>query len=280
MNPSSVAIRAGLERGWIELRQPLTNAPELLGWLWPSIVALVVLFFLKGSTVPGGDISVGAYGIPGLLGFNVFMTGMLGFSVALITERDDGTLLRMKAIPNAMLGYYVGKVLSQAGMTAAVMLVVLVPAAFLFDGLALTLPSLLTLVWVLALGLTAVLPFGAIVGVMFKTVQTLSLVSMLVLALTGISGAFYPLGALPDWLQWIAQAFPLYWLGLGMRSALLPGEMASAEIGGSWRQLETIVVLGLWALVGFVLAPIVLRRMARRESGSSLSGASVESQRS
>ena len=55
-----------------------------------------------------------------------------------------------------------------------------------------------------------------------------------------------------------------------MRSALLPDELAAVEIGHSWRHLETLGVLGAWAVVGLVLAPIVLRRMARRESGSSV----------
>ena len=64
--------------------------------------------------------------------------------------------------------------------------------------------------------------------------------------------------------------FPIYWLGLGMRSALLPDSLVSVEIGDSWRHLETIGVLGVWAVAGLILAPIVLRRMARRESGSSV----------
>jgi DNA-binding XRE family transcriptional regulator len=68
----------------------------------------------------------------------------------------------------------------------------------------------------------------------------------------------------------LAQFFPVYWLGLGMRSALLPDALASVEIGQSWRQLETLGVLGAWAVAGLVLAPIILRRMARRESGSSV----------
>ena len=58
--------------------------------------------------------------------------------------------------------------------------------------------------------------------------------------------------------------FPIYWLGLGMRSALLPDELAAVEIGESWRHLEMVGVLGAWAIVGLVVAPIVLRRMARR----------------
>jgi ABC-2 type transport system permease protein len=87
---------------------------------------------------------------------------------------------------------------------------------------------------------------------------------------SGIAGIFYPITMWPQWLQWIAQAFPMYWLGLGMRSALLPSSAVAVEIGHSWRHLETVAVLGAWAVVGLVLAPIVLRRMARRESGSSV----------
>ena len=64
--------------------------------------------------------------------------------------------------------------------------------------------------------------------------------------------------------------FPLYWLGLGTRSALLPANLASVEIGHSWRHLATFGVLSAWAIAGLVLAPVVLRRMARRESGSNV----------
>ena len=88
-----------------------------------------------------------------------------------------------------------------------------------------------------------------------------------VMSLIAISSIFYPITSMPQWLQWAAQVFPVYWLGLGMRSALLPASAASVEIGDSWRHLETLGVLGAWALLGLPVAPIVLRRMARRESG-------------
>ena len=270
MSPANAALGIGLQRGLIEVRQILTNAAELLGWLWPSVVAVVVMYVLSGSTVPGTTFSLGSQAIPGILGMNVVVSGMMGLAAALTMEREDGTLLRMKAIPNGMIGYLVGKVVSQAGMTAAMLLIVLIPSSFLFDGLDLwSASSWLTLAWVLALGLVATLPNGAIVGSLFKNPQSLGFIMLPMMGIVGISGVFYPITALPTWIQWIAQVFPIYWLGLGMRSALLPDALAVAEIGGSWRSLETVAVLGAWAIVGLVGAPIVLRRMARRASGSS-----------
>jgi ABC-2 type transport system permease protein len=276
MNASVVATQAGLQRGWIELRQTLTNPSELLGWFWPSIIAIVVLYTLSGNAVPGTSFSVGTYAIPGVLGMNLIMGGMLAMSAALTMEREDGTLLRMKATPNGTLGYLIGKVISQAGMTVAMLLLVLIPASFLFEGMELhSLSSWLMLAWVLVLGLAATLPIGAIIGSWFASVQSLGFVTLLITGLIGISGVFYPLTAFPVWLQWIGQAFPIYWLGLGMRSALLPEAMAVAEVGGSWRHLETVGMLGVWVIMGFLGAPIVLRRMARRQSGSRVADGGV-----
>lgn len=274
MNASTVAVRAGFQRGWIEFRQIMTNAGDLVGWLWPWVIAIVVMYVLRDKTVPGTSFSLGSQAIPGLLAWNILHTGLMGMSVGLTMERDDGTLLRMKATPNGMIGYLIGKVVSQATLTVAVMFIILVPAAFLFDGLRLgSVSSWLTLAWVLMLGLVAMLPFGAILGSLFRNAGSLSIITLLIMGLVAISGVFYPINGFPEWLQWLGQAFPLYWLALGMRSALLPEAMSTVEIGQSWRHLETIGVLGVWAVVGFVLAPIVLRRMARRESGSSVAPA-------
>jgi ABC-2 type transport system permease protein len=39
--------------------------------------------------------------------------------------------------------------------------------------------------------------------------------------------------------------------------------MVAAEIGQSWRPGEMFAVLGVWEVIGFLLAPILLRRIAR-----------------
>jgi ABC-2 type transport system permease protein len=91
------------------------------------------------------------------------------------------------------------------------------------------------------------------------------------LVITGIvfvSGIFTPLATMATWVQILGQLTPTYWLGLGLRSTLLPEAAVAVEIDGSWRTGLTIAVLAAWAVVGLLLAPRLLRRMARRESGS------------
>jgi ABC-2 type transport system permease protein len=271
VNARVVAVRAGVRRGRIEFGHTMGNAGELMGWLWLPVVALVVMYAFGDGAVPGLDFPLGAQAVPGILAMSAVFSGLMGLAMTLTMDREDGTLLRAKATPNGVLAYVIGKVLGKAAMTVAVLVLILVPAMLLFDGLRPgRVSTWVTLVWVLVLGLLAVLPIGAIVGAVFGNTQSLGFVTLLIMGLVVVSGVFYPITALPGWAQWIGQAFPLYWLGLGLRSALLPDAVAAAEIGGSWRQLETVIALGAWAVVGLALASVVLRRMARRESGSSV----------
>ncbi|MBB4934289.1 ABC-2 type transport system permease protein [Lipingzhangella halophila] len=270
MNPKLHAVRFGLARGGLELRQTFTNVQDLWTYIFMPLVMLVVLTFMRGNTVPGTDFSMGAMALPSIAGMFVAF-GMVTAASALLIEREDGTLLRAKAIPDGMLGYLVGKLSTVTGMTLVSLLVFLVPALFLVDGVAVGgLGRWLQFTAVFVFGLLAVLPIGAVIGSLFSNPRNMGYVMLPVMGLVAISGIFYPVTQLPVFLQWIAQVFPIYWLGLGMRAALLPDAMAAVELGESWRHVETAGVLGVWIAAGLIVAPIVLRRMARRESGSAV----------
>lgn len=270
MNPTTTALRAGWSRGLIELRQSVTNAGDVLNhFFWPTLM-LVTLFFMRDVSFGESGFLLGTLVLPSILGMNAAMA-MVMMSQLLTADREDGTLLRAKATPNGMLTYLVGKIVSVSGGLVIDLAIFLIPALFIIPGLAVgSLGSWLTLIWVLALGLVATLPIGAVLGAMFTSARSQGLLTLPILGMIAISGVFYPITAMPEWLQWLAQAFPIYWLGLGMRSALLPDSAVTVEIGESWRHLETIGVLGAWAVLGLIVAPIVLRRMARRESGSTV----------
>ncbi|MEV0615368.1 ABC transporter permease [Nonomuraea sp. NPDC050404] len=264
---NATVLRAGWSRGLIELRQSFTNGAELFAhFLWPGLM-VATLFFIRDLSV--GALLLGALALPGILGMNA-ATGLISMSQQLTADREDGTLLRAKATPHGMPAYLIGKVISVSGGLLADLVIFLVPAVLLVEGLRIGPGSWPGLAWVLALGLVATLPIGAVLGAVFTTARAQGLVQLPFLALIGISGIFYPITALPEWLQWIAQVFPIYWMGLGMRSALLPDSAVAVEIGESWRHLETAGVLAAWAVFGLLVAPVVLRRMARGESGSTV----------
>jgi len=271
MNPVQHSVRMGVKRGWLETLQMMTNREDLFNtFIFPAIF-IVVMFFMRDAKLPGMEFSLGAATVPSVLGAGIVFSGMLGMAGVLAVEREDGTLLRAKATPNGMVGYLVGKVVTVSINTVIGMLLVLIPSLILFDGIAPGgLTSWLGLLWVLVLGLLATMPLGAIFGSLTTNARSIGLIMLPTLGIGAISGIFYPITALPEWLQGIGQVFPMYWLGLGMRSALLPDSTVMIEIGQSWRPWETLGVLTAWAVIGLTLAPVVLRRMARRESGSSV----------
>ena len=190
-------------------------------------------------------------------------------------EREDGTLLRAKAVPNGMGGYVTGQLLLHSLSLLPMLLVVLIPSLLLFDGLMHRgAVGCLTVAWVLVLGLLATMPLGILIGSLVPNAQKVGSWGMMpIMVLAGISGVFYPIQQLWTWVAVIAQIFPMYWLALGMRSAFLPEAALAVEIGNSWRPLETVAVLAAWAVAGAVLAPRVLRVMARRQSGSAMQSA-------
>ena len=272
MNPYLHAARLGVFRGLTEFRQSITNRSDQVWIVMINGIFLAVLYFQRDSTVPGTSISLAQATLPGLLGMNIITGGWMNVATTLSAEREDGTLLRAKATPNGMIGYLVARIVLATLNIGLGFVIFLIAGVFVLDGLdGLAAGDWMILVAVLVLGLLATLPWGAIVGSLVKSAGAGFGLSFLpISAMIAISGIFYPISGMPNWLHPVAQVFPVYWLGLGMRSAIMPDGAALAEIGGSWRHLETFGVLGLWAAVGLALAPRVLRRMAQRESGSAV----------
>lgn len=269
MNRHLTGLRAGFGRGLIELRQSFSGI-ELIGQLlWP-VATLFAIFLLRDHGFGASGFTLGALILPGALGMFIGF-GMLLVVQYLTADREDGTLLRARAIPGGIAGYFTGKLVMVSGSILIYLVILMVPGLFIVHGLdAGRVDAWLTLTWVLVLGLVATQSIGAMLGALISSPRGAAYMSLPIMGMIAISGIFYPITTWPQWLQSIAQAFPMYWLGLGMRSALLPSGAVAVEIGHSWRHLETVAVLGAWSVAGLVLAPMVLRRMARRESGSSV----------
>jgi ABC-2 type transport system permease protein len=274
-NPTLHAVGLGVRRGWTEFVLSLRSAQDQGFYLFTGLGTLVYLWFNRNTEIEGTSLLYPTVALPGILAALAAFGVVIGPAFALAMEREDGTLLRHKALPHGMQGYVTGQVVYHSLGLLPMLLVILVPSSLLFDGV---MPrgagGWLTVLWVLTLGLLATLPLGMILGAVVPGTQKVGTWGMLpVVVVTAISGIFFPVQALWGWVQVVAQVFPTYWIGLGMRSAFLPDAAAAVELGGSWRTGQVVLVLGAWAVAGLVATPGVLRRMARRQSGSQVAAA-------
>ncbi|MFF7603602.1 ABC transporter permease [Streptomyces parvulus] len=263
--------RAGFQRGGIELRHLLRNPKEMSGHVGNVVVALVVAG-LVGDDVPGTRTPMAHLVLAGFAAYLIFQIGLLNLPQMLVTEREEGALLRLRATPGGIPAYLMAKSLLVVVTTVATLAVLLALAALLVDG---PLPQgpagWVTLLWVTTLGLLAVVPLGAAIGAVLPNPrEALALIMLPTMALLFTSGAVLPLTSLPVPVQQAASVFPLKWMAQGLRSALLPDGARTAEAAGSWELPMVALVLTAWAVLGFLLAVPLLRRAARRESGSRL----------
>ncbi|WP_120004953.1 ABC transporter permease [Nesterenkonia muleiensis] len=270
-NPTLNAYRTGLRRGLISTRIMLTSTSDILSTVVPIAVFIAVLLFMQRGTFEGAEVGLGAMSLPGIIAMGTLFSAVMGITGVLAMDRTNGSLLRSKSVPGGTTGYLVGEITANAILSVAQAVLVLAVGLVLFEELEFGSPDRwLLFAAVVLLGLIATLSIGAVVGALVNSPKNMGLVMLPMMGLIGISGIFYPLVALPLWLQWLAQVFPLYWFGLGMRASLLPESMVTVEVVESWRIEWVFMVLIAWTVVGLSLAPKLLSRMARRESGSAL----------
>lgn len=275
MNAARHSFTVGLKRGWRETVLSLRSPQDQGFYIVLGLLTVGYLYLRRDSEIEGVDLAFPILAMPGLLAGIIVFGLVAGPTYQLAMEREDGTLLRAKSTPHGIRGYVVGQVVLHSLSLLPTLLVVVVPSALMFGaGSQRGLAGWLMAAGVIVLGLMAVLPIGIIIGSLVPGVQKAGTWGFMpVMALSGISGIFFPITAMWGWVQAVAQFFPMYWIGLGLRASFLPDEAAVAELGESWRTWETVGVLGAWAVLGMVLTPIVLKRMAQRQSGAAVAEA-------
>jgi ABC-2 type transport system permease protein len=264
-------VGVGLRRGVTVYRQILTSADGIWSIVFWNGLPLLILLTNRDTQVPGTDLSLATVALPGFLGL-IIAAAAIGPAYYIAAEREDGTIVRARAVPFGIVGYVTG-LLTQCSLDTLVgLLLLLVPGLLLID--AVGVGGLADVAWfaiVAVLGLLASLPIGIVIGSIVRSPRVIGGVGFLVIGITAvISGILIPLSELPPILQLVGQLQPAYWIGLGMRAVFLPESAAALEIGGSWRYAETLLVLGAWTVAGLFIAPRMLRRLTRRAVGSAL----------
>lgn len=140
------------------------------------------------------------------------------FGISIVTERSEGTLMRLRVAPLARGAILAGKALAFLLSAAALMTVILGIGIFIF-GLEVAAPlKLVAAMTSVALGFTGLMMVLSVLG---KTPRAASGVSWAILMVASmLGGAMLPLFMMPPWMQMASKLSPVSWALLALEGAI------------------------------------------------------------
>jgi ABC-2 type transport system permease protein len=148
-SPPRNAVRLGLRRGWTEFGQSISSTQDQGFYLFTGAATVGYLYLRRDTEVEGTDLLLPSVALPSILGALIAFGVIIGPAYALAMEKEDGTLLRHKAVPHGLQGYFTGQLLFQSLSLLPQMVVILVPSFLLFDDLMADASGRLTIGWVI-----------------------------------------------------------------------------------------------------------------------------------
>jgi ABC-2 type transport system permease protein len=199
------------------------------------------------------DLRSSLFLVPGLLAYIGMITAVVSTALAVVREKERGTMEQVRMAPIGTLSFIVGKSLPYfvVSMTAAVGIVL--ASMVLFD-LPVRGPWWLLLL-AMALYLFGALAMGLLISTIAQTQQVAFQVALLssFLPTAMLSGFIFPIASMPTALQIITFIVPARYFLVALRAVLLKGS-------GFWAVADSLAALVLFAVVVTSLAAIRLRR--------------------
>ena len=260
--PRTTAYRAPsllsvcLVRAGVELRT-FSREREALVFIFAFPVLLLVIFgAVFGRQDVEGGVTFAQVFVAGMIASGLFTSSFQNLAISIPIERDSGALKRLAGTPMPRSAYFAGKI-ALIAVIAVVQQILLLIVGVLFYGL--DLPSepsrWVTYAWVSVLGISTCTLLGIAATSLVKNGKTApAVISPIAIVLQFISGVFFVFSDLPTWMQTIASFFPLKWMTQGMRSVFLPDGYQAEEPAGSWEHGRVALVLGIWLVVGLLVA--------------------------
>lgn len=228
---ASAAISAGGQLGAIQSRQLLARGSPRV----PSIDVRVRPWYNPG-------LRSAVYIVPGIIGVILSMTMVIIASIAVVRERERGTLEQLIVTPIGKTALMLGKIVPFMIIGYVQITVILLVGRLLFR---VPIVGNIAELYLVALPfIIASLGVGLLVSAAVKTqAQAMQLGFFYLLPNILLSGFMFPREAMPEPAQWIGAALPLTYFLKTLRGILLKG-VGVAEL---WR--ETAVMVGFSVLL-------------------------------
>ena len=160
--------------------------------------------------------------MPGLIAMSVMNGGVFG-AIAMVSLRERRVLRRLSATPLPAWAL-VGADVTFRMVVVLVQTVLLVILAVLIGGVSVKVENLPALAGVAVLGGLAFVAIGFFLGAFAKTEQGFfPIAQVITFPMLFLSGIFFPLDTMPDWIRPLVSAMPLTYLGDAMRQLMVGG---------------------------------------------------------
>ncbi len=199
----------------------------------------------KAETIQTANLSFISYFVPSILGMSIMQLGIFA-AVPLVADREKGILKRLAATP-LRRSQLVGSNTLMRLLIALVQSVIIVGVGVAVFGVEIT-GSLLLAAAFIVLGAVTFLSLGYVLASFTKTEDAANGVTQVVqFPMMFLSGVFFPIAAMPPFLQSIARLIPLTYLADALRQVM---------VGGSAFAPLTVCagVLAVWLVVCFAIA--------------------------
>lgn len=186
------------------------------------------------------DLSSARFLVPGLLAFILMVTSVIATALAVVREKERGTMESLRATPLVAIELLIGKTLPYLLLASGAATGALVIAGLLFD--VHVRGSLFWLAAVTLLFLAASLGWGVLVSTVAETQQVAFQLGLLssMLPTFILSGFIFPISSMPPALQVITHIVPARYFLVALRAIILKG--AGPEVW--WDQAVGLLVFG------------------------------------
>jgi ABC-2 type transport system permease protein len=184
------------------------------------------------------------YIVPGLVGVILTLTLVLVTSMAIVRERERGTLEQLIVTPITKTELMLGKIAPYVGVGLIQMTAVLVLGRYVFD-VPLT-GNVLLLYAIALLFIVASLALGLFISTLVRTQQQAMQVSFFfVLPNILLSGFMFPRQAMPVVFQWLGAVLPLTHFLKVLRGILLKG----VGVDALWPEIAVLTAFSIGLIV-------------------------------
>ena len=192
--------------------------------------------------------------VPGLIAFILMVTAVISTALAVVREREMGTIEQLMVSPVKPLQLILGKTIPYTVISLAATVMILVLGYILFD--VSIKGSVLLLALVTIIFLVGALGMGLLISTIAETQQVAFMIAVITTMLPTfiLSGFVFPIRNMPWFIQMITYLIPARYFLVALRAIVLKG----VGIGAFWEQL---VFMSLFAAAVLAVSSVRLKKI-------------------